>query len=93
MASAIGTLVQDVMLPDAIVSMLGTSIPGQALPAVIFIVAAFVALSTGTSWGTMSIIFPIASAGADTGRSRRRRGTGTAWDPDRPVFGATRIVL
>jgi Na+/H+ antiporter NhaC len=32
----------------------------QFLPAVIFITTSFIAFSTGTSWGTWSIMFPIA---------------------------------
>ena len=34
--------------------------PPEILPAATFLLAAVIAFSTGTSWGTMSILFPIA---------------------------------
>ena len=48
------------MLPDAVVDLIGDSIPGKALPVVVFITSAVIALSTGSSWATMTIVFPIA---------------------------------
>ena len=41
-------------------SVVGDSIPHNALPAVIFVVAGLMALATGTSWGTFGIMLPIA---------------------------------
>ena len=39
--------------------MAASSIPGFLLPALIFIVAAFLSFSTGTAWGTFGILIPI----------------------------------
>jgi Na+/H+ antiporter NhaC len=38
----------------------GSGLPGETLPILIFIISAFIAFTTGTSWGTMSIVTPIA---------------------------------
>jgi Na+/H+ antiporter NhaC len=43
-------------------SLAGTlagSLPAWSLPTVVFLVSAGLALATGTSWGTMAIVFPI----------------------------------
>ena len=37
----------------------GSGIPFQALPVLTFIISFLIALSTGTSWGTMAIVFPL----------------------------------
>jgi Na+/H+ antiporter NhaC len=42
--------------------------PG-VVPAVVFLLACFMAFSTGTSWGTFAIMVPIAAALADTGHA------------------------
>lgn len=45
-------------------SIMGTAAAGLAnfLPAIIFLVASFLAFSTGTSWGTFGILIPIVTA-------------------------------
>ena len=40
------------------------AIPVQALSTLVFILAALISLATGTSWGTMSILFPVATKAA-----------------------------
>ncbi len=40
-------------------SLLGDTLPLTILPGLVFIVAALTAFSTGTSWGTMAILFPV----------------------------------
>jgi Na+/H+ antiporter NhaC len=40
-------------------SLLGDALPLSLLPGLVFIVAALTAFSTGTSWGTMAILFPV----------------------------------
>jgi Na+/H+ antiporter NhaC len=52
----IGQLQTGEFLADVIVS---SSVPSMLLPAVIFLIAAFMAFSTGTSWGTFGILLPI----------------------------------
>ncbi|MBN1898514.1 MAG: Na+/H+ antiporter NhaC family protein, partial [Spirochaetes bacterium] len=43
-----------------IVSMLSDSIPQKILPALIFVLAALISFATGTSYGTMGILMPLA---------------------------------
>jgi Na+/H+ antiporter NhaC len=40
--------------------MVGSGVPGSFLPLIIFVAAMFIAFTTGTSWGTMGILTPIA---------------------------------
>ncbi len=40
-------------------SLLQDSLPIQALPVLVFLVAAAISFATGTSWGTMAILFPV----------------------------------
>jgi len=40
-------------------SILGESIPIQLLPVIVLLVAAAISFATGTSWGTMAILFPV----------------------------------
>jgi len=45
---------------DYLVAMIGDGIPPALLPAIIFSLAGIIALGTGTSWGTMGILIPLA---------------------------------
>jgi Na+/H+ antiporter NhaC len=40
-------------------SFLGSSIPPFIFPALVFVTGALISLATGSSWGTMSILFPM----------------------------------
>jgi Na+/H+ antiporter NhaC len=40
-------------------ALLGDALPLWALPSLVFIIAAATAFATGTSWGTMAILFPV----------------------------------
>ena len=51
-----GLLETDVYVKDV---MVASSIPGGLLPAIVFVVAAFLSFATGTSWGTFGILIPI----------------------------------
>lgn len=53
-ALEIGTFVKTIVGADATASVV--------LPAILFVIAAFLAFSTGTSWGTFAILVPIAIA-------------------------------
>lgn len=44
---------------DFLITSLGDSLPASALPATIFVLAAFTAFSTGSSWGAMGILLPL----------------------------------
>jgi len=39
--------------------IVGGSIPYQVLPMLTFLIALLMAIATGTSWGTMAILFPL----------------------------------
>lgn len=42
-----------------LVTLLADSLPVALIPAIVFILAAFTAFTTGTSWGTMAILIPL----------------------------------
>ena len=44
---------------DFLIASLGDRLPASALPATIFVLAAFTAFSTGSSWGAMGILLPL----------------------------------
>lgn len=59
LAWSIGSITQDVKTADYIISLISDSISPHFLPVIVFIVCGLVSFSTGTSWGTMAIMFPI----------------------------------
>jgi Na+/H+ antiporter NhaC len=59
LAWSLGAVCHDVGTADHVVSLVGDSIPAAALPAAVFVTAAVVSFATGTSWGTMAILFPL----------------------------------
>ena len=63
MATALKNISNDVLHADTYVEMLMQSETAQSLqnflPAVIFVVACFLAFASGTSWGTFGILIPI----------------------------------
>lgn len=59
LAWSIGSITQDVKTADYIISLISDSISPYFLPVIVFIVCGLVSFSTGTSWGTMAIMFPI----------------------------------
>ncbi len=42
-----------------LVTLLADSLPVSLIPAIVFVLAAFTAFTTGTSWGTMAILMPL----------------------------------
>ena len=60
LAFALKAVIDDMGLSSWIVDSLKTMLSGHLVPALTFAVAAFIALSTGTSWGTCAILMPIA---------------------------------
>jgi Na+/H+ antiporter NhaC len=42
-----------------LVTLLADSLPAALIPAIVFILAAITAFTTGTSWGTMAILMPL----------------------------------
>lgn len=60
MAWALAAVTEVLHTGDYLVSVLGENLPPAVVPALIFVVAAATAFSTGTSWGTMGILVPLA---------------------------------
>mmetsp|Transcript_18773 Transcript_18773/g.49117 ORF Transcript_18773/g.49117 Transcript_18773/m.49117 type:complete len:771 (-) Transcript_18773:83-2395(-) len=60
MAWAIGQAVQDVSCDLFFASALSGGVDPRMLPTLTFLIAALISFCTGTSWGTMSIMFPLA---------------------------------
>ncbi len=60
LAWSLGAITGDMALADFIVAKLGGSMPFGLLPIVIFLLGMGIAFATGTSWGTMTILTPIA---------------------------------
>ncbi len=66
LAWTIGSVCRDLLQTPAFVSDLlaGSHIPMFLLPAMIFVIAAFLSFSTGTAWGTFGILIPIIAPAA-----------------------------
>ena len=60
LAWALGSLTETLHTAGFLVSILGDTIPIGLVPFSVFLIAAATAFSTGTSWGAMGILFPLA---------------------------------
>lgn len=60
LAWAIGGVTKQVGTAEYVVSAISHAMPAAWLPAAVFVTSAAIAFATGTSWGTMAILFPIA---------------------------------
>ena len=60
LAWSLGEVTDVLKTADFLVSVLGDSLPTFILPALIFMLAAATAFATGSSWGAMGILFPLA---------------------------------
>ncbi|MPY82487.1 MAG: Na+/H+ antiporter NhaC family protein [Actinophytocola sp.] len=60
LAWALSTLAEKLGTAEFLAGALGETIPAALLPAIVFVIAAAVAFATGTSWGTMGILTPLA---------------------------------
>tara|TARA_Y100000310_G_scaffold1132_2_gene1616 strand:- start:8925 stop:10598 length:1674 start_codon:yes stop_codon:yes gene_type:complete len=58
LAWSLGNICEDVKTGEYLASVT-ESFPRELIPAVTFLVAALISFSTGTSWGTMSILIPV----------------------------------
>ncbi len=56
---ALADATQGLRAADFLISMIGDDISMAILPAIVFLVAAITAFSTGTSWGTMALLLPL----------------------------------
>lgn len=60
LAWALSAVSENLGTAEYLASTLGDALPAALLPAVLFVIAAAVAFATGTSWGTMGILTPLA---------------------------------
>lgn len=60
LAWSLGEITDVLETADFLVSILGDSLPTFVLPAMVFLLAAATAFATGSSWGAMGILFPLA---------------------------------
>ena len=60
LAWALGSAIGDLGAADYLLSAMGDSLPAWSLPSITFILAAAIAFSTGTSFGTMTVLMPLA---------------------------------
>lgn len=60
LAWSIGSVTKDVDLSGFVVSSIKEGTSFSLVPGIIFIVGALISFATGTSWGTMAILTPIA---------------------------------
>ncbi len=60
LAWSLGTVTKDLKQAEFIINILGDSLSYDFLPLIVFIMGMVIAFSTGTSWGAMTILTPIA---------------------------------
>jgi Na+/H+ antiporter NhaC len=60
LAWSLGEVTDILKTADFLVSILGDSLPVFILPTIVFLLAAATAFATGSSWGAMGILFPLA---------------------------------
>ncbi|WP_208559038.1 Na+/H+ antiporter NhaC family protein [Marinilactibacillus kalidii] len=60
LAWSLSSVMNELGTADYLVSLLGDTLPPVLLPSVIFILGAVISFSTGTSYGTMGILMPLA---------------------------------
>jgi Na+/H+ antiporter NhaC len=60
LAWALSAVATELGTAEYLADLLGESLPLWAVPALLFLVAAGTAFATGTSWGTMGILMPLA---------------------------------
>jgi Na+/H+ antiporter NhaC len=59
LAWALSGVTEELRTADYLVSVLGDTLPVQLVPLVVFVLAAFTAFATGSSWGSMGILVPL----------------------------------
>jgi len=60
LAWSLGAVVSEIGTADYLVGAVSDKVPGGIIPIVVFLISMLVAFSTGTSWGTMAIVIPLA---------------------------------
>ncbi|MEQ8909343.1 MAG: Na+/H+ antiporter NhaC family protein [Vicingaceae bacterium] len=59
LAWSLAKVIEDLHTADLLTSLMSENIDASFVPAITFILAALVAFSTGSSWGTMAILYPL----------------------------------
>jgi Na+/H+ antiporter NhaC len=59
MAWSLGVVLVELKTADYLVSLLSSNLDYHLFPAIVFIFSAGISFSTGTSWGTISIMYPL----------------------------------
>lgn len=60
LAWSLGSVTGDVGTAEFLVGRISDTIPFAVLPIIIFVLSALVSFATGTAWGTMAIVIPLA---------------------------------
>lgn len=60
LAWSLGSVTSSVGTADFLVKVVSDKLPGGLLPIIVFLISCVVAFATGTSWGTMAIVIPLA---------------------------------
>jgi Na+/H+ antiporter NhaC len=60
LAWSLGAVLKDIHTAEAVTKLLSGALSVHFLPLLVFLIAAITSFSTGTSWGAMAIIFPLA---------------------------------
>jgi Na+/H+ antiporter NhaC len=60
LAWSLGGITEKIGTAEFLVSVVTEALPGWALPSLVFVISCVVAFATGTSWGTMAIMMPLA---------------------------------
>ena len=95
LAWGIGTITSELGTADFIVELAAGTIPAFIIPTLVFMMAAFIAFTTGSSWGSMAILMPLAvplafSLGAPLVPSIGAVLTGSIWgDHSSPLSDTT----
>jgi len=56
----LNSVIKQLETANYLVALLGERLPAPWLPALVFLLASMISFSTGTSWGTMAIVMPLA---------------------------------
>ena len=56
----LNSVIKELGTANYLVALLGERLPSAWLPALVFLLASVISFSTGTSWGTMAIVMPLA---------------------------------
>ena len=59
LAWSMSEISRDLHTADFLIASLGDTLPAATLPTIVFVLAAFTAFSTGSSWGAMGILLPL----------------------------------